>query len=38
MYEGRGRKLTGTSAMRLRMSVLRQTGFLGPAEEGSKAQ
>ena len=38
VYEGRGRKLTGTSAMRLRMSVLRQTGFLGPPEEGSKAQ
>ncbi|KAK9822193.1 hypothetical protein WJX81_001607 [Elliptochloris bilobata] len=33
VYEGRGRKLTGTSAMRLRMSVLRQTGFL---EETSK--
>ena len=37
VHEGRGRKLTGTSAMRLRMSVLRQTGFLGPPEEGSKA-
>ena len=28
MLEGRGHKLTGTSAMRLRNTVLRQTGFL----------
>ena len=28
VLEGRGRKLTGTSAMRLRNTVLQQTGFL----------
>lgn len=28
VLEGKGRKLTGTSAMRLRNTVLQQTGFL----------